>query len=168
MKIEDYLNYIQNSSESMFPMDSFNVGRSKVIRKSIYARRIEEQKSEKGIKRVLIDFDGPIHKFSKGFYDGTIYDEPTEGCKEFIDWIKSLDFKIVIFTTRASKTSALEFGRDADSEILKIESWLKDHDIYYDLITAEKLAAIFYIDDRGIHFDNWKAVRAEVIKRMNL
>jgi hypothetical protein len=166
MKIEDYLNYLQNSSESIFPMDSFVRSRSRVIRKSIYPR-IQEQKGE-GIMRVLIDFDGPIHKYSKGFQDGTIYDEPTDGCKEFIDWLKNLGYEIVIFTSRASETSAMEFGQDVKEEVRKIEDWLKGHNIYYDLITAEKLAADFYIDDRGIHFDNWGNVRKEIEKRMNL
>jgi hypothetical protein len=168
MKIEDYLNYLQNSSESIFPMDYFNVSRPKVIRKSIYSRRIKEQKNESGIMRALIDFDGPIHKYSKGYYDGTIYDDPTDGCKEFIDWLKSLGFEIVIFTSRASESSAAEFGQDVKNEVAKVETWLKDHDIYFDLITAEKLAAMFYIDDRGIHFDNWENVKNEIKNRMNL
>ena len=29
--------------------------------------------------QIGIDFDGVIHKNSKGFHDGTIYDEPIEG-----------------------------------------------------------------------------------------
>ena len=117
----------------------------------------------------MIDFDGPIHKFSKGSKDGTIYDEPSEGVKEVIDWLKSNGYEIVIFTSRASKSNALEYGGDNKKEILKVESWLKDNDIYYDLITAEKLAANFYIDDRAIHYNNnWDAVKSEITKRMNL
>jgi hypothetical protein len=29
-----------------------------------------------------MDFDGVIHKYSKGWLDGSIYDEPMEGAKE--------------------------------------------------------------------------------------
>jgi hypothetical protein len=123
---------------------------------------------ETGMLRALIDFDGPIHKYSKGYKDGSLYDEPSEGAKEFIDWLKGKGFQIVIFTTRASKTNAQETGGNYKKEIIKIENYLKEYDIHYDLITAEKLAANFYIDDRGIHFDNWKSVKDEVIKRMNL
>ena len=32
--------------------------------------------------QIGIDFDGVIHKNSKGFYDGTIYDDPIEGVEE--------------------------------------------------------------------------------------
>ena len=34
----------------------------------------DTEKSQLGL-----DFDGVIHKNSKGFHDGTIYDEPLEG-----------------------------------------------------------------------------------------
>ena len=30
-------------------------------------------------KEVVIDFDGVIHKNSKGYFDGTIYDKPIDG-----------------------------------------------------------------------------------------
>ena len=40
--------------------------------------KIKEQTS----KNICVDFDGVIHKNSKGFHDGTIYDDPVEGTKE--------------------------------------------------------------------------------------
>jgi hypothetical protein len=116
----------------------------------------------------MIDFDGPIHEYSKGYNDGILYGKPSEGSREVIDWLKSKGYEIVIFTSRASKTNGLENGGDYKKEILKVESWLKDNDIYYDLITAEKLAANFYIDDKAIHYNNWDTVKNEVTKRMNL
>ena len=135
------------------------------------SKGINEKKGEleSGILRALIDFDGPIHKYSKGYKDGSLYDEPSEGAKEFIDWLKSNGYQIVIFTTRASKTNDEDVGGDHKKEILKIENYLKDNEIHFDLITAEKLAANFYIDDRAIHYDNnWDAVKSEITKRMNL
>ena len=36
-----------------------------------------------------------------------------------------------------------------------IEDWLKEHDIEVDGMTAEKLPAEIYIDDRAFKFDNW-------------
>ena len=168
MNLEDYLEHLQQSSESMFAMDSFKLPKKKkIIRRGIYPERLGEQ-AEGGIRRVLIDFDGPLHKYSKGYGDGDLYDEPSEGSKEFIDWLKGKGYQVVIFTTRASKTNADEQGGNYKKEILKIENWLKQYDIYYDLITAEKLHADIYIDDKAIHFNNWKSVKDEVIKRMNL
>ena len=36
---------------------------------------------------IAIDFDGVIHKNSKGFHDGTIYDEPIEGVIKGLDYL---------------------------------------------------------------------------------
>ena len=47
--------------------------------------------------QIAIDFDGVIHKNSKGYYDGTIYDEPVEGSLEAIKKL-SKKHDIVIFT----------------------------------------------------------------------
>ena len=85
----------------------------------MYLQQIQEMK-ESGILRALIDFDGPIHKYSKGYTDGSLYDRPSDGTKEFIDWLKSKGYQIVIFTTRASKTNGEEMGQDYKKEILKI------------------------------------------------
>ena len=45
---------------------------------------------------IAIDFDGVIHKNSKGFYDGTVYDEPVDGVKEGLEYLsKSYKLKYV-------------------------------------------------------------------------
>ena len=95
--------------------------------------------------RVLIDFDGPIHKYSKGFGNGKIYDEPAEGAKEFIDSIKD-DYEIVIFTARGSSEDR--------SGVTKtdIADYLDDYGIYFDDISSEKTPAVAYIDDKAIEF----------------
>lgn len=33
-------------------------------------------------RTIAVDFDGVIHKYSKGWQNGSIYDEPVEGAKE--------------------------------------------------------------------------------------
>ena len=39
---------------------------------------------ENDLKNIAIDFDGVIHTFDKGFYDGTCYGEPLPGSLEAI------------------------------------------------------------------------------------
>ena len=49
---------------------------------------------------VAIDFDGVIHKYSKGWDDGSIYDKPVEGVhKALMELMK--DYWVYIFTTRS-------------------------------------------------------------------
>ena len=168
MDLEKYLEKLQ-SEEAVggFAIDSFPEKKKKKKReiiKTIYPNESKEHQ----FRRVMIDLDGTIHKFSKGFSDGSIYDDPFEGAKEVIDWLKNQGYEIVIFTTRASKEHALNMGGDHNQQIENIGTWLTDHGIYYDRITAEKIAADFYIDDRAIHIKDgdWKAVLEIITERM--
>ena len=101
---------------------------------------------------IAIDFDGVIHKYSKGFQDGSIYDEPIEGVKEALKKL-SKKFRIVIFTTRLNPCFDNEEKMNED-----ITNWLVKHEIYHDELTNNKPPAIAYIDDRGIRFTNWEDI----------
>lgn len=93
-------------------------------------------------KNCAIDFDGVIHSYHKGWYDGSIYGYVIPGAKEAIDKLKN-DYNIIIYTAR------IIGNPDA---IYDIEKFLIDNDIYYDEI-KEKIIAEFYIDDRAIRVD---------------
>lgn len=166
MEIENYLEMIQKD-ESVFPMDSFP-DKKKKRKKILHVMFPNEGWMVLEQRRVMIDFDKTIHKYSKGYADGTIYDEPFKDAKEVIDWLKNKGFEIVIFTTRASKENSMETGGDHNKEIQNIENWLKDNGIYFDRITADKLAADFYIDDKAITIidGNWKSILKAVKKGM--
>lgn len=166
MTLDRYLKELQSDEAvGSFAIDSFPEKKKKKKReiiRTIYPNENTELK----FRRAMIDLDGTIHKYSKGFLDGAIYDEPFKGAKETIDWLKNQGYEIVIFTTRASRENALATGDDLEKQIANIETWLTDHGIYYDRITAEKIAADFYIDDRAITIRNgdWDAVFKEVKK----
>jgi len=156
-----------DESVGSFAIDSFPKTKRKKKRQII--RTIyPESVNEKIPRRAMIDLDGTIHKYSKGFGDGSIYDDAFDGAKEVINWLKRQGFEIVIFTTRASKTSAKEYGQDHKDQIKKVSQWLKDNNIYFDRITAEKLAAEFYIDDKNIHIEDgdWDTVLNIIKKRI--
>ena len=51
---------------------------------------------------ICIDFDGVIHKSSKGYHDGTIYDEPVIGTFEALKKIYESGFKIVISSCKCN------------------------------------------------------------------
>jgi phosphoglycolate phosphatase-like HAD superfamily hydrolase len=121
------------------------------------------------VMRAMIDLDRTIHKYSKSWQDGSVYDDPIPGAKEVIDWLKSKGYEIVIFTTRASAENAKEHGQDLNDQIQGVENWLSNNNIYYDRVTAEKLNADFYIDDKAIHIKdgNWLEVLKEIKSRIS-
>lgn len=163
MIVENYLKKIQKT-ESIFPMDSFP--KRDDLGKIYTEEQIENV--EQAYRRIMIDFDGTINKYSNGWNDGKIdEEEPFEDAKESIDKLKSLGFEIVIFTSRASKTHNI--NPSSKELIQKIKEWLDKYNIYYDFITAEKLPALIYIDDKGFRFTgNWKYVMKEIPKLLNI
>ena len=137
--LKTYLEKLEQN-ESIFPMDSPATGRK------VY--RVVYPESESKKETLLIDFDGTIHGYSKGWADGKIYDPPIAGAKEAIDELKQ-KYQIVIFTTRASKTQQ---GNDLDNQLRMMKEWLEKYEIYYDFITADKIGAVAIIDDIAIPF----------------
>ena len=93
-------------------------------------------------KNIVFDFDGVIHKYSKGWQDGKIYDEPVPGIKEVINELHK-DYDIYVVTTRA---------RDLGQQY-QVEEYLKEHGIEFDCVTSIKIPASVYIDDRAITFN---------------
>ena len=104
-------------------------------------------------RQIGIDFDGVIHKNSKGFYDGTVYDDPIEGSLEAIQRI-SRTYDIVVFSAKARKDRMLI---NEKTGVQLIEEWLENHGFmkYVKEVTSEKPRAVAYIDDKAIRFLNW-------------
>ena len=73
-------------------------------------------------KTVVFDFDGVIHKYSKGWQDGSIYDEPVEGIKDIIDKLRQSGYKVVVVSTRTAKREGLK----------AVISWLNKYHIAVD------------------------------------
>lgn len=113
-------------------------------------------------KQVAIDFDGVVHRNSKGFHDGTVYDPPMEGAIEAIKWFASQGLDIVLFTAKVKPDRPLVNGKTGEELIWE---WLAKYEInsYIKEITCEKPRAIVYIDDRGIRFESWE----QTIKQFN-
>lgn len=105
------------------------------------------------MKTIVFDFDGVIHKYSKGWQDGSIYDGPVPGIKNVIDELRKENYKVVIVSTRCSTQKGI-------AEMIK---WLNKYDIEVDRIDKEKPPAIMYIDDRAIKFNgNCKTLMRDI------
>jgi len=95
--------------------------------------------------RLLIDFDRVIHKYSRSYQDGSIYDEPVEGA---IEALKSLqkDFDVMVFTA---------FSKRGAARNMDITRWLERHGVYGIPVTNIKHDAAAFIDDKAIRFTDW-------------
>ena len=109
--------------------------------------------SEEDKNTIAIDFDGVIHKSSKGFYDGTIYDEPVEGVKKGLEYL-SKSCKLVVYTCKANPKRPLINGKTGPELIW---DWLEKYGLKSCVkdITYDKINALYYIDDKAITFKKW-------------
>ena len=102
---------------------------------------------------VGVDFDKVIHKCSKGYYDGTIYDEPVEGAYEALKRL-SKNYTVIVYTCKAKPDRGLVNGKTGTELVWE---WLKEQNMaqFVSKVTAEKPRARFYIDDKAIRFTDW-------------
>jgi len=122
---------------------------------------------------VAIDFDGVIHKYSEGWKDGSIYDKPVEGVhKALMELMK--DYWVYIFTTRDvqdvvnwmnrkfwGEGNEMGFSTVAMPEGIRFWQGGRCGEM---AVSNRKLPAEFYIDDRGIRFNNWEETLRRIKK----
>lgn len=123
-------------------------------------RTVLQNITEDSMTTIALDFDGVIHKYSKGWQDGSCYDVPMEGAIEMLTDLLE-HYNVCILSTR---------------DCQQIEDWLKKyapllacqilpfHQIRWERkgvvgITNRKILAEMYIDDRAVTFTNWKDVK---------
>ena len=91
-------------------------------------------------KTIAIDFDGVIHRYSKG-YQGlyNAYDPPTEGTEAALKSLKRDGYRLIIVSSRPVEA---------------IKPWLKKYglDKYFDDVSNTKHPAKYYIDDHAVRF----------------
>ena len=101
-----------------------------------------------------IDFDGVVHKCSRGYYDGTIYDDPVDGAYEALEKI-SKKYTIIMYTAKAKPDRGSVNGKTG---VELVWEWLEKHNMaqFVSKVTSEKPRAVCYIDDKGVEFYDWK------------
>ena len=126
-------------------------------------KEFDKEQHEKNTKQLAIDFDGVIHKSSKSFHDGTIYDDPVNGVEEALKRL-SKDYILIIYNCKANPDRPLVNGKTG---IELIWEWLDKYNLsqYINEITYGKPNAKYYIDDKGIRFINWN-MTLEVLRRL--
>lgn len=119
---------------------------------------------EQDVNNIAIDFDGVIHNFDKGYYDGTCYGEPIIGSLEALKNL-STKYKIIVFTAKAKPNRPLVNGKTG---LELVRDWPDKYGVldYVSEITSEKPRAILYIDDNGYRFDSWKNALQFIEKKL--
>jgi len=136
------------------------------------------------MKTIAIDFDGVIHKYSKGWQDGKIYDEPFENVFNHISKLME-ENTVFIFSARSPRQikkwmishcvfdEYIDMGSYAEQhythlkygfEVQLIPFWTKFWNKKNVLgITNRKLPAQVYIDDRALRFNgDWEETLKEL------
>jgi hypothetical protein len=99
---------------------------------------------------LLVDFDGVIHRYSKGWHDGTAYDEPDPAAREALQELEHRGYEVIIFSTRSAH---------------QIHVWLARWGFPPYAVTDRKIPATALIDDRAIHHTDWYATLDELAQR---
>lgn len=92
---------------------------------------------------MLVDFDGVIHRYSRGWQDGSIYDPAMPGAIAALDAMVDHGYDVVIFSTRPADQIRPWIAERWPDRGAEVE------------ITDRKLPAIAQIDDRAIRFESW-------------
>ena len=124
------------------------------------AGKVREHSYPDELINIGVDFDKVLHKCSKGYHDGTIYDEMMPGAAEALQKL-SEKYTVIVYTCKAKKDRGLVNGKTGTELVW---DWLEEKGLakYVSKVTAEKPRAVAYIDDKAVKFTDWNSCLKEL------
>ncbi len=110
---------------------------------------------------IAFDFDGVVHRYRKGWADGTIYDQPVEGALEGLVSLLAKGESVFILSTRDPQQikrwfeGVAHFPYPVEEIPVDVKFWNKPKVLG---VTNRKLPATHYVDDRAVRFTNWRDI----------
>lgn len=103
-------------------------------------------------KTALVDLDGVLADYSKGWQGVDKIGDPIPGAVEFCRRLSTFA-RVVIYTTRCSSDASDRSGANAAELVAKVKAWLDRHGFAYDDIFSGqgKPFAACIIDDRAVN-----------------
>lgn len=122
---------------------------------------------------IAVDFDGVIHKYSRGWGDGTIYDDFVDDAMLSLLTLMSRD-SVFIHTSRNPGQVARWIEKQTNYAIECTtwlpRTWYGKRKKFWNikgilLVTDRKFPATVYIDDRAISFISWADTMSQLLRR---
>ena len=109
-------------------------------------------------KTIALDFDGVLHRYSRGWADGTIYDPPVEGAVQAVRTLLDKGYGLVIHTCRVNGDPDAAFTEEQpDARDQSIRTWLIENGFPEEWALMVEIwpkpTAFLYVDDRGRRFE---------------
>lgn len=103
--------------------------------------------------QIAVDFDKVIHASSRGYHDGTIYDNPLPGARDALEML-ARHYQVVVYTCKARSDRPLVQGKTG---VQLVWDWLEQNDLaqFVHEVASEKPRAVAYIDDKAVRFTSW-------------
>ena len=138
----------EKPTENFISIDTTGISVEEALLKIPFKRKLVDTLDKR--KTIAVDFDGVIHKYSKGFMGlENAYDEPMEGSRESLEALIQNGYTLKIMSSRPKEV---------------IEEWLIKHNMshLFEEVSNQKFPASIYIDDRGYHFKDWETTIKEI------